>query len=169
MVGAVALAAVELIIAILLAHWIGGLWTVLIILALSLLGGVLLRREGLRSWRRFRAAAQAGDRPGPEVVNGLVGLGGALLLFLPGLLTGVVGLFLLLPLTRRAAGSALQSLAARRLSARAMSDFFGPRRVRAQRGPTVATTPGPTTSSGPPATPPRTTSGTDVIEGEVVD
>lgn len=163
MVGALGLAAVELVIAILLAQWIGGLPTFLIILVLTLLGGFLLRREGLRSWRRFRAAAQSGDRPGPEVIDGLVGLGGALLLFLPGVLTGVIGLFLLVPLTRRAVGAALHGVAGRRLSPRAMSHLFGPRRVRAQRGPTIPTTPAPATG---PTT--RPAGGSDVIEGEIV-
>ncbi|MET8467823.1 FxsA family protein, partial [Micromonospora zamorensis] len=37
---------------------------VLLVFAASLLGLVLLRREGMRAWRGFRSAAAAGQPPG---------------------------------------------------------------------------------------------------------
>ncbi|MGW5580618.1 FxsA family protein, partial [Micromonospora chokoriensis] len=60
---------------------------VLLVFAASLLGLVLLRREGMRAWRGFRSAASAGQPPGGQVTDGLVGLGGALLLAVPGLVS----------------------------------------------------------------------------------
>jgi UPF0716 protein FxsA len=151
-IGAAVLAVIELMIAIWLAGKIGAGWTLLILLALSTLGAVLLRREGLRSWRRFRAATNVGERPGPQVVHGLVGLAAALLLFIPGLLSGLAGLVSLIPPVRHALAGGLQNTAARRLSPRVMNDLFGPRQVRVHRGPTS----------------PGGDAGGDAIEGEIV-
>jgi FxsA cytoplasmic membrane protein len=43
---------------------LGIAWTLLLVLATSLAGGWLLRREGMRGWRRFRAAVEQGRPPG---------------------------------------------------------------------------------------------------------
>src|SRR5262245_6602603 len=87
----------EIAVLALAIRWIGVGWTVLLVLATSLLGGWLLRREGGRAWRRFREAAQAGRAPGAEASDGVLGLVGAILLILPGFLTDLAGLALLLP------------------------------------------------------------------------
>ncbi len=106
----------------------------LAVFAASLLGMVLLRREGMRAWRGFRAAAEAGQPPGPQVTDGLVGLLGALLLATPGLLSGALGLVLLVPPVRGLARSGVRRAAERRVSSMVAGDLFGPRRVRVRRG-----------------------------------
>ncbi|MGH8887174.1 MAG: FxsA family protein [Egibacteraceae bacterium] len=79
---------------------IGILPTVALLLFDALAGAWLVKREGLRTWRRFRAALDEPRIPTEEVVDGaLVLLGGALMLT-PGFLTDVVGLLLVLPPTR---------------------------------------------------------------------
>ncbi|MBQ1046731.1 MULTISPECIES: FxsA family protein [unclassified Micromonospora] len=143
---------------------------VLLVFGASLLGLVLLRREGMRAWRGFRAAAQAGRPPGPEVTDGLVGLLGALLLAMPGLFSGVVGLLLLLPPLRRLAGGGVRRATERRVSSMVAGDLFGPRRVRVYRGapqPTPQPTPSP--SPGPAPSPQPVTDPGKAIEGEIVD
>jgi UPF0716 protein FxsA len=124
--------------------------TALVVLLMSLLGLVLLRREGLRAWRRFRRAAAAGQPPGPQVADGLVGLAGALLLAVPGGLTGVAGLVLLVPPVRAAARARVQARATQLMSSAEAGQVFGPRRVRARQGP-IDRTEG------------------EIVEGEVVD
>jgi len=164
-IGAALLAVVELLIAIWVAGLIGAGWTLLILVAMSASGAILLRREGLRSWRRFREVVNAGGRPGSEVIDGLVGLGAGLLLFVPGLLTGAIGLACLIPPARRQLARRLQDTAARRLSPRVVNDLFGPRRVKATRTvPAPAAAAGPATDGRPPGGP----ASTDVIEGEIV-
>src|SRR5438874_9582765 len=106
--GLVALAILEIVAFVLVANWIGIGWTILLVLATSLLGGWLLRREGLRAWRAFREVAESGRPPGAEVSRGLLGLGGAMLLAVPGFITDLVGLALLLPPVRAAAGMGVQ-------------------------------------------------------------
>lgn len=131
--------------------------TLLLVVVISLLGLVLLRREGLRAWRGFRAAVAAGAPPGPQVTDGVVGLGGALLLAVPGVVTGVAGAALLVPPLRRLARSRVQTRAERRMSSAEAGEVFGPRRVRVQREQ-----PAPEPPRGPRPD-------GDVVEGEIVD
>lgn len=159
------------------ARWVGVVWALLAILATSVLGGWLVRREGVRSWRRFRAALDQRRPPGREVSDGLVGLVGALLLAVPGFVTDVIGVLLLAPPLRWVARDRLERTAQRRISPALAGDLFGPRRVRARRvrtrGPAA-----PTGTAGEPATgwsPPPAAGGDApgrapiaAIEGEVV-
>ena len=86
--------------------------TILALLGISLVGAVLVRREGWKAWNRFRIAVGEGRMPAGEVVDGaLLVLGGALLLT-PGFLTDAVGLALVIPLTRMA----LRGLVRRRVT-----------------------------------------------------
>ncbi|MFC3502863.1 FxsA family protein [Micromonospora krabiensis] len=135
---------------------------VLLVFAASLSGLVLLRREGMRAWRGFRAAAQAGQPPGRQVTDGLVGLLGALLLAVPGLVSGLVGLLLLVPPVRQLARRGAQRAAERRVSSMVAGDLFGPRRVRVRRG-----APQPTPRPEPQQ--PVVVDGGRAIEGEIVD
>ncbi|PPA59257.1 FxsA family protein [Micromonospora chalcea] len=164
------LALLELTVFVLVGRAVGFGAAVLLVFGASLLGLVLLRREGMRAWRGFRAAAQEGRPPGPEVTDGLVGLLGALLLAMPGLVSGVVGLLLLLPPMRRLAGGGVRRATERRVSSMVAGDLFGPRRVRVYRGapqPTPQPTPSP--SPGPAPTPQPVTDPGKAIEGEIVD
>jgi UPF0716 protein FxsA len=134
----VATLVVEVVVFVLVAQWIGLAWALGIALATTLLGGWLLRREGVRAWRRFRDAVQAERPPGRPATDGVVGLAGALMLTAPGFVSDLVGLVLLLPPSRRLAGGAVQRVVERRMSPALAGDIFGPRRVRARRGPTTS-------------------------------
>ncbi|MEH1100086.1 FxsA family protein [Micromonospora sp. CPCC 205561] len=132
--GLLAAVLLELLVFVAVGRAVGFGATLLAVFAMSLLGLVLLRREGMRAWRGFRAAAQAGERPGRHVVDGLVGLLGALLLAVPGLLSGVVGVSLLVPPVRRLARAGVRRAAERRVSSMVAGDLFGPRTVRVRQG-----------------------------------
>ncbi|HEX7745587.1 MAG TPA: FxsA family protein, partial [Micromonosporaceae bacterium] len=120
-------AALEIMVFVLVARAVGFGWAFLLVLLASMAGLLLLRREGIRAWRRFRAAAEAGRPPGGQVTDGVVGLAGAVLLAVPGLVTGAVGLALALPPGRPVARHAVQRWAERRMSAAAAGGLFGPR------------------------------------------
>ncbi|MEE6307595.1 FxsA family protein [Plantactinospora veratri] len=157
---------VEIAVFVLLGRWIGFGWTLLLVLAASLLGLALLRREGMRAWRGLRAAVEGGRPPGSEVSDGLVGLLAGLLLAIPGLLTGAAGLLLTIPALRRLVRGQVQRVAERRVSAQVAGDLFGPRRVRVRRGqPRPDAGPGPAESA--PTPPPAAPGG--AIEGEIVE
>ncbi|GAA2896012.1 hypothetical protein Acy02nite_26050 [Actinoplanes cyaneus] len=124
------LAVAEISAFVAVAHLIGAGWAFLLLAAITLAGFSLLRREGIRGWRAFQQAAAAGRPPGTEVTNSLVGLGGALLLALPGFVTGLAGLLLLLPPGRGLARRGVERFATRRLGGGVTGDLFGPRKVR---------------------------------------
>ncbi|WP_214323969.1 FxsA family protein [Nonomuraea sediminis] len=79
---------------------IGGWTTVALLIADSLLGAWLVRREGRRAWRALQEALQSGRMPDRELADGgLILVGGALLLT-PGFLTDIAGFACVLPFTR---------------------------------------------------------------------
>ncbi len=100
-VGAALAVLAEIVVFVLVAHLIGTLWALLLVLATGILGGWLLRREGVRAWRSLRQTSGAGGPVGDGATTGLVGLLAALLLVVPGFLTDLAGLALLLPPVRR--------------------------------------------------------------------
>jgi UPF0716 protein FxsA len=75
-------------------------WTILLLVADSLLGSWLLRSQGRAVWRRFNAILAEGRVPHREVIDGVLVIFGGAFLITPGFLTDIVGLFLLLPPTR---------------------------------------------------------------------
>jgi UPF0716 protein FxsA len=92
---------VELFVIGQVADVIGLGWTIVVLVADSLLGAVLVRNEGRRAWRAFREALSGGRWPGDEVAQGALVLVGGALLLTPGFVTDVVGLLLVAPPSRR--------------------------------------------------------------------
>ncbi|MGC5051662.1 FxsA family protein [Micromonospora sp. DT48] len=157
--------AVEIAVFVAVGRAFGFGTAMLLVFAASLLGLVLLRREGVRAWRGFQQAAQAGRPPGRQVTDGLVGLLGALLLATPGLVSSVVGLLLLVPPVRGLIRGGVQRAAERRVSSMTAGDLFGPRRVRVYRGGPQQPPPSQPTTSPTPGT---AVEG-EAIEGEIVE
>jgi UPF0716 protein FxsA len=155
LLGLVLYVVVEVAAAVAVASWIGIGWTLLALLGLSLLGAVLLRREGVRAWRTFSAAVAEGRPPGREVISGMLVLLGALLIIVPGFVTDVLALLCLLPFTRKLIGRVLVGWALSRGKATVI-------RVRSSRGPAGTMPP------MPPNPPPPDPGGAHrVIEGEI--
>jgi UPF0716 protein FxsA len=90
----------EIYVIIQVGQAIGALWTILLLIADSIIGARLLSWQGRRAWVRFQAAIAEGRVPHREVMDGvLIVLGGAFLLT-PGFITDVLGLVLLIPPSR---------------------------------------------------------------------
>lgn len=117
----IAVPVVELWLILEVGSMIGAGPTILLLLADSLLGAWLVRNQGGAVWNRFRGAIDAGRVPANEAIDGfLVVLGGTLLL-LPGFLSDLVGLTLILPPTRKL----LRGRAMRFLMKRTKATFMG--------------------------------------------
>lgn len=103
----------EIAVIALLASLIGGWWTFVLILATAFLGGWTIRKEGLRAWTAIRDAVQAQQTQPPELGSSQAAMAGGFLLVVPGFITDVIGLLLVLPVTRnwarRSFGRALRS------------------------------------------------------------
>jgi UPF0716 protein FxsA len=104
----------ELFVILQIAGVIGGWWTLLVLIADSVLGSVLMRSQGRAAWRRFNEALQAGRPPAREVLDGVLIIFGGALLLTPGFVTDVAGLTFLLPPTR----AVLRRLLVRRFAGR---------------------------------------------------
>jgi len=90
----------ELYVLIQIGQVIGIIPTLLLLLADSIIGTLLLKSQGRAAWRRFNEATGEGRIPAREVADGaLIILGGAFLLT-PGFITDIFGLLLLIPATR---------------------------------------------------------------------
>lgn len=109
-------AVLELWVAVRAADAIGALPVVLLLLGSAIVGGRVLGRGTVRAWRRVADASRGGERVGRSVLDaGLVVVAGVLLL-LPGLVSGALGLVLLLPPVRAGVRPLLGALVLRRVA-----------------------------------------------------
>lgn len=90
----------EIVTMIAVGQALGVWWTLALLVALGFGGAWLVRREGLRAWRRLQEVRGRPEAAGREVIDAAVILVGGFLLLTPGFLTASVGLFMVLPLTR---------------------------------------------------------------------
>jgi UPF0716 protein FxsA len=81
-------------------HWIGGWVTFGLLLLSGFLGASLIRSEGRKVWLQVQRQLQAGQVPGFAMLEGLCVLAGGIMLIVPGFLSDIIGITLLLPLTR---------------------------------------------------------------------
>jgi UPF0716 protein FxsA len=132
---------VEIYVLIQVGQVIGPWWTILLLIADSILGGWLIRLEGRKAWRALTTALNSGQMPAKELADGALILIGGTLMLTPGFVSDALGILLILPLTRPVARRLLTRVVSRRLVAGRVGVRQGPR-------------PGP---GGP------------VIRGEVVD
>ncbi|HLM19786.1 MAG TPA: FxsA family protein [Acidimicrobiia bacterium] len=91
---------VEIAVFLQVVAWIGALNTVALMVAISLCGAWLVKRQGVGTLARMRAELDDGRIPtGPMTDGGLLAAAGFLLL-VPGFVTDVFGLALLVPPVR---------------------------------------------------------------------
>ncbi|MGH3932089.1 MAG: FxsA family protein, partial [Pseudonocardiaceae bacterium] len=91
---------VELAVLIAVGNAIGVLLTVGLLILASLVGAALLRREGTRTLVAFNEALRTRRPPHREVLDGMLIAMAAVLIVLPGFVSDVLGLLLILPPTR---------------------------------------------------------------------
>lgn len=144
---------VEIYVLVQVGQVIGPLPTVALLLVMSLLGGYLLRREGAKTWRAFRATVGNGRVPAREVADGALVIFGGALLLTPGFATDALGLVCVLPPSRAILRRLLTGLVAKRLGVAGMVGGLAAEQSRGR--------------------PPRRGSGHadkgEVVEGEVLD
>jgi UPF0716 protein FxsA len=90
----------EIAVIVAVGQAIGALVTVLLLIAVSMVGVAMLRRQGTRTFAALGDAVRNRRDPQPEMVDGmLIGLAAGLVIF-PGFVSDVLALFLLFPPTR---------------------------------------------------------------------
>lgn len=143
----------ELYVLVQVGQVIGAGWTVLGLVAASIVGGWLIRREGMKAWRALSESLRSGRMPTKELADGALILFAGELMLTPGFVTDAFGLLLILPGTRGVARRMLTTLVASRV----LTTPFG------------GVPPG--SRNGPAGNARRPGAGTDgsVVQGEVVD
>jgi UPF0716 protein FxsA len=101
-----------------------GLVVLLLLLAGVLMGSAVVKRAGRRAFRNLNEALQRGGSPSRGGGNGLMMLGG-LLLILPGLISDALGLLLLVPPVQKALGRYTERALERGLRAASPGGGFG--------------------------------------------
>jgi UPF0716 protein FxsA len=91
---------IELTVLIAVGHVIGVLATIALLILASLVGVALLRREGARTLRAFVEALRTRRPPHQELLDGMLIATAGVLIVLPGFVSDILGLLLLLPPTR---------------------------------------------------------------------
>ncbi|HET7799149.1 MAG TPA: FxsA family protein [Humibacillus xanthopallidus] len=148
----------EIMVMIAVGQAIGGWWTFLLVIATSALGAWIVTREGGRAWRALGQALREGRMPARELADGIVVLVGGTLLLIPGFITDVAGLLLVLPFTRPVARALLASVIGRHLVAQV--EVFGATTVTDR--PTWEQQETPHGAQ-------RSESSSEVVEGEIID
>lgn len=92
---------IEITVLLLSGQLIGVWFTLLLILAAGAIGLFLAKQQGLETWRKAQEQIQYGYMPGNEIIDGICILIGGVLLVIPGLISDVIGIIFLLPLTRK--------------------------------------------------------------------
>ncbi len=92
---------IEIYLLIKVGSLIGGLPTVALLLSISCLGAYLVRSQGFRILAQIREELGEGRLPAAQMMDGALVLIGGLLLLTPGFFTDFLGIFFLIPATRR--------------------------------------------------------------------
>jgi UPF0716 protein FxsA len=96
----VVLPIIELTLLFKLGNWIGWIPTLALVLGAGLAGAAVARVEGWRAALRVRQQLASGILPAAELFDGLLIAAAGVLLVIPGVLSDLLGLLLLLPPTR---------------------------------------------------------------------
>lgn len=98
----------EVVVFVAVGRWIGFGWAILTMLGCGVAGMIALRVVGLNTWRRLREQAAGGGASAAQARDTLAGVGtrilGAFLLMVPGFVSSVAGVFLLIPPVSRVVG-----------------------------------------------------------------
>ncbi|WP_109510021.1 FxsA family protein [Nocardioides speluncae] len=113
----VAMPIAEIYVLIQVGQVIGVWWTILLLIADSLLGSWLIKREGGRAWRALTTSLNTGKMPARELADGALILVGGTLMLSPGFVTDAFGMLLILPFTRPVARKILTRVVTRKLLA----------------------------------------------------
>lgn len=92
----------ELYVLIEVGSEIGGISTIFLCLLTAVIGGSLVRLQGLQTLLQARRAMMAGEPPAIHALHGLALAMAGLMLLTPGFITDIVGFLMLIPALRTA-------------------------------------------------------------------
>lgn len=93
-----------------------GWWTLLALMISTVLGAYLLQHEWRKAWKHLSESLSTGSLPTGRTADAALVLLGGFMLIMPGFITDIIGLLLLLPFTRPGVRSVLGWWAGRTMS-----------------------------------------------------
>ena len=107
--------ALELWLLIQIGSIIGTIETIILIILTGAIGANLARNQGIQVLGELNQALQEGKSPAKKVAEGLLILGGGLLLITPGVCTDIVGFSVMIPPFRAVLAQVLQNILLKRI------------------------------------------------------
>ncbi len=85
--------------------WVGGIigagWTILLVIATTVIGSTLMRNQGFKMMNDFARNARMGRAEPSDIMEGSFIFIGGFLLIIPGFITDIIGFLCLIPGIRR--------------------------------------------------------------------
>lgn len=106
---------VELFVIIQVGQAIGALNVIGLLIVMSVVGGWLMKHEGMATLRRFQTKLGRGELPEKELIDGFLILFGGALMLTPGFLSDLLGMALLLPPVRAVVRTQVRRRVAKRI------------------------------------------------------
>jgi UPF0716 protein FxsA len=113
--GVLAYFVAEIAVFVAVGQQIGFVWDVLLLIGVSALGPFIVKRIGLGVLARTQRRLDRGEVPTRELLDGVVVLGGGLMIMVPGFLSDALGLLLMIGPVRHVLIRATGSRVARRV------------------------------------------------------
>ncbi|MFJ7974630.1 FxsA family protein [Peribacillus sp. JNUCC 23] len=95
-----ALTVVEIVVLLMVGKIIGVGGTLVLVIGTGIIGVLLAKKQGIETLKKAQEQMKYGEVPGFEIVDGICILLGGLFLLLPGFVSDLIGLLLVLPFTR---------------------------------------------------------------------
>ena len=93
--------ALEMVVLVFTVQQMGWLTTITLFVLIAVIGVYIARREGMEALRKVAEHAHYGEAPGPAILDGVCVFIGSIFLIIPGIVSNVIALALLLPFTRK--------------------------------------------------------------------
>ncbi|MET0275213.1 MAG: FxsA family protein [Acidimicrobiia bacterium] len=105
--GLLLLPIVELVVMIQVGQWLGGFEMLALLVMCTFLGVWIVKHQGVGAWRRIRADLAVGRVPAARLIDGGLILAAGVMFIIPGFVTDLIAVLLLLPPVRALVRNAL--------------------------------------------------------------
>ncbi|WP_397539597.1 FxsA family protein [Rummeliibacillus pycnus] len=92
---------IEIAVVLLSGKLIGTIPTLLLIVVTGVLGLYLAKTQGFKSFQQLKTAIERGQAPGDAIIDGMLTFIGSIVLILPGFISDIIGVLLVVPTTRK--------------------------------------------------------------------
>ncbi|MBO2536913.1 FxsA family protein [Rummeliibacillus suwonensis] len=97
----IAVPIVEIAVVLLSGKLIGAIPTLLLIVGTGVLGVYLAKTKGLNAFQQLKREIEKGRAPGDAIIDGVLTFIGSIVLILPGFISDIIGILLVIPITRK--------------------------------------------------------------------